>query len=80
MRRHGGALLLSLRREREIGYMVVLCGSLLVVPLLWDHYLATLVVPAAFLAQRLWRPLVLLPLLSWLAHRSADPRRWPPCS
>jgi hypothetical protein len=62
----GSALLLSLRREREIGYMVVLCGSLLVVPLLWDHYLATLVVPAAFLAQRLWPPLILLPLLSWL--------------
>ncbi len=62
----GAALLLSLRREREVGYMVVLCASLLVVPLLWDHYLATLIVPAAFLAQRLWLPLILLPLLSWL--------------
>jgi hypothetical protein len=61
-----GALLLSLRREREIGYMVMLCASLLVVPLLWGHYLATLVVPAAFLAQRLWRPLILLPLFAWL--------------
>jgi hypothetical protein len=60
------ALLLSLRRDRDVGYMVVLCGSMLVVPLLWDHYLATLVLPAALLAQRLWRPLILLPLLSWL--------------
>ena len=60
------AILLSLRRDREIGYMVMLSASLLLVPLLWDHYLATLVVPAAFLAQRLWAPLILLPLLSWL--------------
>ena len=62
----GAAVLLSLRRDREVSYMVMLSASLLVVPLLWDHYLATLVVPAAFLAQRLWRPLILLPLLSWL--------------
>ena len=62
----GAAVLLSLRRDREASYMVMLSASLLVVPLLWDHYLATLVVPAAFLAQRLWRPLILLPLLSWL--------------
>ena len=61
-----GATLLSLRRDREIGYMVVLSASLLVTPLLWSHYLATLVIPAAFLAQRLWKPLILLPLLSWL--------------
>ena len=60
------ALLASLRREREIGYMVVLCSSLLVLPLLWDHYLVTLVVPAAFLARRVWPPLILLPLASWL--------------
>ncbi len=60
------ALLYSLRRDREIGYMVMLCASLLLVPLLWDHYLATLIVPAAFLAQRLWGPLILLPLVSWL--------------
>lgn len=60
------ALLYSLRRDREIGYMVMLCASLLLVPLFWDHYLATLIVPVAFLAQRLWAPLILLPLLSWL--------------
>ena len=62
----GITMLASLRREREIGDMVVLFSSMLVVPLLWDHHLATLVVPAAFLAQRLWRPLILQPLLSWL--------------
>jgi hypothetical protein len=60
------AIALSLRREREVSYMVMLSASLLVVPLLWDHYLATLVVPAAFLAARLWGPLICLPLLSWL--------------
>jgi hypothetical protein len=65
------AILLSLRRDREIGYMVTLTASLLLVPLLWDHYLATLVLPAALLAQR-WHPaLILLPLLSWLPVLSA---------
>ena len=40
-------------------------------PLLWDHYLATLVLPAALLAHR-WHPaLILLPLLSWLSFLSA---------
>jgi hypothetical protein len=45
--------------------MVAVTASLLLSPLLWDHYLATLVIPAAFLAQR-WTPLALgIPLLSW---------------
>lgn len=60
------ATALSVRLGREQSYMVMLGASLLVGPLLWDHYLATLVVPAAFLAQRLWAPLILLPLLAWL--------------
>ncbi|MEA2026714.1 MAG: glycosyltransferase 87 family protein, partial [Chloroflexota bacterium] len=61
-----GAMLLSLRRDREISYMVTLMASFIVVPILWDHYLVMLVIPAAFLAQR-WRPIaILLPLLSWL--------------
>ena len=65
------AILLGLRRDRELSYMVTLCASLLLVPLLWDHYLATLVLPAALLAQR-WHPaLILLPLLSWLSFLSA---------
>ena len=46
--------------------MVAVTASLLLSPLLWDHYLALLVLPAAFLAQR-WAPLALaLPMLSWL--------------
>jgi hypothetical protein len=61
-----GAMLVSLRRDREVGFMVTLCASLLLSPLLWDHYLATLVLPAAFLAAR-GRPVgILLPLLTWL--------------
>jgi hypothetical protein len=65
------AILLGLRRDRELGYMVTLCASLLLVPLLWDHYLATIVLPATLLAQR-WHPaLILLPLLSWLPVVSA---------
>lgn len=66
----GGAILWSLRRDREVSYMVMLSASLLLVPLLWDHYLATLVVPAAFLAHRLWPPLVCIPLLSWIPAAS----------
>jgi hypothetical protein len=45
--------------------MVTLAASYLLVPLLWDHYLSFLVLPAAFLAAR-GRPWALaLPLLSW---------------
>jgi hypothetical protein len=60
------AIILSLRRDREVGFMVTITASLLLSPLLWDHYLAMLVLPAAFLASR-GRPWALvLPLLSWL--------------
>jgi Glycosyltransferase family 87 len=60
------AMLASLRRDAEVGFMVTLGASLLLSPLLWDHYLATLVLPAAFLAAR-GRPVgILLPLLTWL--------------
>ena len=61
-----GTMVASLRRGREVGFMVTLMASFLVVPLLWDHYLAMTLLPAAFLAQRLWPPLLLLPILSWL--------------
>ncbi len=60
------AVLLGLRRDRELSFMVTVCASLLLVPLLWDHYLATLVLPAALLAQRWHVGLILLPLLAWL--------------
>ena len=60
------AILWSLRRDAEVGFMVTLTATLLLAPLLWDHYLSSLVLPAAFLAQR-GRPWALaLPLLSWL--------------
>ncbi|HKZ91771.1 MAG TPA: glycosyltransferase 87 family protein [Candidatus Limnocylindrales bacterium] len=61
-----GAIVLSLRRDREVGFVVTVSASLLLSPLLWDHYLAMLVLPAALLAER-GRPIALgLPLLSWL--------------
>ena len=61
-----GAMLLSLRRDREISLMVTLTASLLLSPLLWDHYLASLLLPAAFLAQRGKLLGLGLPLLAWL--------------
>jgi hypothetical protein len=60
------AMLLSLRRDREVAFMVTIGASLLLAPLLWDHYLASLIVPAAFLAQRGRTWALALPLLSWL--------------
>jgi hypothetical protein len=67
-----GAVLLSLRRDREVGFIVSVTASLLLAPLLWGHYLAMLVLPAAFLAER-GRPIaILLPLLAWL------PGEWAP--
>jgi hypothetical protein len=62
----GLALLASLRRDREVGFMVALGASLLLAPLMWEHYLALLALPAAFLASR-GRPWALaLPILTWL--------------
>jgi len=61
-----GAILVSLRRDREIGYVVAVMATLLLSPLMWDHYLTNLILPAALLAAR-GRPwAVLLPLLGWL--------------
>ena len=61
-----GAVLLSLRRDRELSYVVTLMATLILSPLLWDHYLTNLLVPAAFLAARgrVWG--LALPLLAWL--------------
>ncbi len=60
------AIVASTRRDRETGYVVTLGATLLAAPLLWDHYLVWLIIPAAFLAQR-GRPwAIALPLLSWL--------------
>lgn len=57
------AMLLSLRRDRELSYVVTLMATVLLTPLMWDHYLTNLLVPAAFLIAR-GKPwgLVLLPL------------------
>jgi hypothetical protein len=60
------AIGLSLRRDREVGFVVTSMASLLLVPLLWDHYLAMLALPAALLAARGHAWGLALPLLSWL--------------
>ncbi len=61
-----GAMLFSLRYDRETSFMVTVGATLLLAPLLWDHYLAALILPAALLAQRgRWWGLA-LPLLGWL--------------
>ena len=62
----GVAVLVSLRRDRELSFVVTLMAALLLSPLMWNHYLTQLVVPAAFLASRgrLWG--LALPVLAWL--------------
>jgi hypothetical protein len=61
-----GAMLLSLRYDRQTGFMVTIGATLLLSPLLWDHYLTTLLLTGAFLAQRgRWWGLG-LPLLAWV--------------
>ena len=61
------AMLFSLRRDRELSYVVTVMATLLVAPLLWDHYLTMLLIPAAFLASRGRTWGLLLPLLCWTA-------------
>jgi alpha-1,2-mannosyltransferase len=60
------AILLSLRRDREVGFVVAIGATLLLSPLLWNHYLTHITIAAAFLASRgrWWG--ILLPLLTWL--------------
>jgi len=62
-----GAMLASLRYDRQTGFMVTIGATLLLSPLLWDHYLATLLLTGAFLAHRgRWWGLA-LPLLAWVS-------------
>ncbi|CAN5727738.1 hypothetical protein BH23CHL7_BH23CHL7_02310 [soil metagenome] len=62
------AVLVSLRRDRELSFVVVIGASLVLSPLLWNHYLTQLLIPAAFLASRgRWWGLA-LPMLTWLPH------------
>lgn len=61
------AILASLRYDRQTGFMVTLGATLLLSPLLWDHYLTLLLLTGAFLAQRgRWWGLG-LPLLAWVS-------------
>ncbi len=61
------AMLLSLRYDRQTGFMVTLGATLLLSPLLWDHYLTLLLLTGAFLAQRgQWWGLA-LPLAAWVS-------------
>ena len=62
------AIIVSLRRDRELSYVVTVSASPLVTPLLWDHYLVLLLIPAAFLASRGRTWALALPLLGWLPH------------
>jgi Glycosyltransferase family 87 len=61
-----GALLLAMRQDPEVGFVMVTAASLLLAPLIWVHYLVVLALPAALLAARGLRWAVLLPLLGWL--------------
>ena len=84
------AVLLSLRRDREVSFMVTLGATLLVSPLLQDHFLVGALIPIAFLLQRgrrtwlavamavlLWVPgpgVPLLALVAMLAPFLAPPK------
>jgi alpha-1,2-mannosyltransferase len=59
------AILASMRRDRELSFIVTVGASLLLAPLLWDHYLVGLLLPAAFLAARGRSWGMALPLLAW---------------
>lgn len=61
------AMLASLRYDRQTGFMVTLGATLLLSPLLWDHYLTLLLLTGAFLAQRGRRWALALPLLAWVS-------------
>jgi hypothetical protein len=60
-----GAVVIGLRRDREVGFVVATNASMLLAPVLWGHYLALVVLPAALLVSR-GRPWgLLLPFLTW---------------
>jgi len=63
-----GAMLISLRRDRELSYIVTFTATLLASPLLWDHYMTHLLVPAAFMASRGRWYAIALPMLCILAQ------------
>jgi len=59
-------IIVAARRDASAGYVATVGASLLLAPLLWAHYLAGLLLPAALLADRGRRWGLLLPLLGWL--------------
>ena len=59
-------IVVASRRDVSAGYVATVGASLLLVPLLWAHYLVGLLLPAALLAERGRRWGLLLPLLGWL--------------
>lgn len=61
-----GAVVASLRRDRELSFVVVIGASLLLSPLLWNHYFTHMLITTAFLASRGRTWALALPLLTWL--------------
>jgi Glycosyltransferase family 87 len=60
------AVLVASRRDPKSGMVAAAMATVLVVPLLWPHYLVLLLLPGALLAAR-GRPWgLILPLLAWL--------------
>jgi hypothetical protein len=59
------AIVLSLRRDREVGFVVATSASMLLAPVLWGHYLALVVLPAALLVSRGRSWGLILPFLTW---------------
>ncbi len=60
------AVVVASRRDPEAGLVAAVTATLLVVPLLWPHYLVLLVLPGALLAARGRAWGLALPLLAWL--------------
>jgi hypothetical protein len=61
-----GAVAASLRRDRELSFVVVVGATLLLSPLLWNHYFTHTLITTAFLASRGRSWALALPLLTWL--------------
>jgi Glycosyltransferase family 87 len=60
------AVVVASRRDQASGLVAAVTATLLVVPLLWPHYLVLLVLPGALLAARGRAWGLALPLLAWL--------------
>ena len=70
------------RRDADTAFVVTAVATLLTAPFLHPHYLVLLLIPAAFLFDRLSPAAIAIPLLGWLPGpccRSQCWRSWP-CS